>query len=678
MKRDLLNRTLFVLIAFFACSLTTQAQLLMEENFEYEAGGLYQKGEWVKYGTHANNPIKITNQSLIYPGYIDTATGKAIELICGATATTTDEDLCKKFDSDIVVNNGTIYVSALMNFKDIENAVNGNNYFFGLVEKKGNTFADNYAGKEYARLHAKKINDDEFKLGILRYTGTEANIAYTTETYSFNVTYLVVLKYEITGETAFGSKDDIVSLFVNPVIGITEPMASAIYNGTTGADIDVETTGFYGIELKQNHTATKNVPNVLIGNIRIARTYAELFKLTPSVQPEITCDPAPFYFGYWGRVYAGETYTQDIIIKGKNLKGDITVGGMASGEITASATTISKAEAEAEDGYALTLTFNPIKEGDGEDTIILSSEGLKENVIIETAWATTVIKEVPDLETLWKEDFSKFGVYKITGEVTISHKQVANDQTYYYLQDANKGMYILDGYGNIEDVNLKAGTKIKNLTGQVQNSWGGYIMPISGIKLYDIVSQDNTIAPKLVTLSELETNAAQYKDMLVKVNNVELGWMKESNFEPVAPGDVFTDDAANRTYIKDADGKTVSIRIFPETDIIGAPTPATAHITGLSTSAAGNLIAPRSLADIEKLTDPVSIKDNKDQSLSVFTAKGTIRIDGAGVRKVELYDITGNKVAETATQELNGLVPALYLVKVTTTEGTVVKKIYIK
>lgn len=668
MKRDLLNRTLFVLIAFFACSLTTQAQLLME-NFNYDVGNLYGKGEWLQYGNYSDSPdntVKIIDSSLTYQGYQDNPAGYAVELNNAELS----QSVFKKFaNGEEGINSGSIYYSALLQVKSAEAKANfimafiRSTYSGDVVDKKTRT--------EVAKFFVQAGSaEGKFKLGVDR---SMLNPTMTTEEFDLNTTYLVIVKYEVKE----GDNNDEISLYVNPTDSKQEPTeANALYNGTSGGDIG--DNRIHAIELRQGATSSKAAPHVIIDEIRVATSYAELFQSTPPTpplkNPEVTCTPSPILFG---TVYTGETYTQNITIKGKNLKGDITVGGLTSGEITASATTIPQADAESEAGYTLTLTFQPADPEKSMETIIFSSEGMKD-VNITTYWRTTVIEDVANLTELWQKDFSAFGKYRITGEVTISHKQILNGQTYYYFQDDNKGMYLLDALEDITDVNLKAGTKIKNLIGQTENSFGGHLIPVSDIKLYDIVSQDNTIAPKLVTLSELETNAAQYKDMLVKVNNVELGWMKESNFEPVAPGDVFTDDAANRTYIKDADGKTVSIRIFPETDIIGAPTPATAHITGLSTSAAGNLIAPRSLTDIEKLTDPVSIKDNKDQSLSVFTAKGTIRIDGAGVRKVELYDITGNKVAETATQELNGLVPALYLVKVTTTEGTVVKKIYIK
>lgn len=671
MKRDLLNRTLFVLIAFFAFSLTTQAQLLME-SFNYSLGNLYGQGDWWQYSTYNDSPdntLKVVETSLTYSGYQDNPAGYAVEL----NNTVLSQSVVKKFaEGEAGINTGSAYYSALIQVKSAEEKENfimafiRSTYSGDIVDKKTRT--------EVAKLFVQKgSKENKFKLGVDR---SLLNPTMTTEEFDLNVTYLVIVKYEVKE----GDNNDEISLFVNPTDFEQEPAeAAALYNGTSGTDIG--NFFIHAIELRQGATSSKAAPHVIIDELRVARSYAELFKLTPpdpEPTPEITCDPSGFfYFGYWGGVYAGETHTQDIIVKGKNLKGDITVGGMTSGEIIASTTTITKADAESENGYTLTLTFKPIKEGEGEDTITFSSEEAKETSI-STGWTTTAIKEVADLSTLWQEDFSKFGIYKVTGEVTISHKQVVNNQTYYYLQDADKGMYLLDGFGDIQDADLKAGTKIKNLTGEVQNSWGGYIIPISGIKLYDIVSQDNTIAPKLVTLSELETNASKYKDMLVKVNNVELGWMKDGNFESVAVGDVFTEDAANRTIIKDADGKTITIRIFPEVDIIGTPTPATAHITGLSTSAAGNLIAPRSLADIEKLTDPVSIKSNKENALSIYADKGMIHIDGSEIHKAELYDITGNKVTETTAQELRGLTPALYLIKVTTAEGTVVKKLYVK
>ena len=69
---------------------------------------------------------------------------------------------------------------------------------------------------------------------------------YSENQYSIDETYLVVLKYEIKE----GDTNDEVSVFVNPAIGVTEPSPAAVYNQSSGSDVNTA-RGFAGAIWKQ-------------------------------------------------------------------------------------------------------------------------------------------------------------------------------------------------------------------------------------------------------------------------------------------------------------------------------------------------------------------------------------------------------------------------------------------
>ena len=86
----------------FAPWQSARADRLLDENFEYPAGNLYQQGSWVRYGGNTAAPIQVAEGNLTYEGYIDEALGNKVSMV----NTGSGEDLWKAFNGDVKVAGG--------------------------------------------------------------------------------------------------------------------------------------------------------------------------------------------------------------------------------------------------------------------------------------------------------------------------------------------------------------------------------------------------------------------------------------------------------------------------------------------------------------------------------------------------------------------------------------------
>lgn len=566
--QEAVHRALFFISFMLVASFST-AQTLLNDNFDYPVGNLYGNNDWWKFGSNPNAPIQVIDQNLTYQGYQDEAIGKAVELTNAATG----EDLQKKFtEGSGKITEGTLYASALMQVKSTGTEDKGPGYFFCFTGgNKAGDIIDGKSGTEYGKLFVQPASEGKFKFGISR---SGANGIYTDEEYTLGETYLVILKYEFVE----GVTNDIVSLFVNPAEKVSEPAATTIYE--TGSDGDVSATyGFQAIELRQGEAYNKTVPNVIIDALRIATSYPALFGSSEPVEkPTLTLSKKSIGYNY---AYIGETYTDVVNIKGKDLKGDITVSGLTSGEVSVSATTITKAQAESAEGFDLTVTLKPTKTDAYSETILLDTEGAKQQTI-SMFWGAVEVENTADLKTLAGKDPEKYGTYKYTGEAVITFI----DGKSYYLQDATGGIRLFDNYGDIQTP-LAVGDRITEFMVNIESSFGVYAAPVSGTPLTKLAS-GQAIEPVTITLADLKTKGLLYFNSLIKIENV--------TFTEVA-GQTFTEEMTS-PKIKDATGDG-NMKLFKGTDIIGSTAPSDAvTLVGISTSTGGNIIAPRALKDI--------------------------------------------------------------------------------
>lgn len=576
------NYKTFIALCFaiigLGISQPASTQPLLNDSFDYTAGNLYNQGNWWRYGTATENPIQTTETGLTYAGYQDNNVGRAAEL----GNLPLSESLVKKFtEGSEAITSGTLYYSALIQVKSAEEKENS---ILAFISKTySSDVADGKKGNEYGKLFVKKgSNEGKFTLGVERYM---LSPAMTTEEYNLNQTYLVVVKYEFVD----GSNNDVISLFVNPADTETEPTeASAVFNGESGGDVNAN-LGIQGIELRQGATSSKPAANVIVDELRVATSYAALFNVDTPVepQPQITTDSR--YIGY-NTTFAGLVYESTLNVKGANLKGDITIAPLTSGEVTLSATTITKEQAEAAEGFNLTVTLTPQSPDVYGDEIVLSSEGA-EDVTVMMFWSTTIAEEVTGLATLAGKDPEAYGTYyRYTGEAVVTYID-SNDM--YYIQDKTGGFRINNGFGDLTE--LKAGDRFTDFICTVEASFGLYALPAYGAPQPKVIATEQTVDPTVVTLAELEANLSQYAYTLVQVKNVTL---------TEVAGQTFTEDMTN-PLISDGTGEG-RLNLFDGTDIIGTTAPANAFtLTGISTSASAVVVGPRALADIEAGDTPV-------------------------------------------------------------------------
>lgn len=555
------ERSLIAFLLFILISVSGNAQSLLNDNFEYITGNLNGQGEWLQWRTSQTNPIQIVDTALTYPVYQDKAIGKAVK-------TGENGQVAHKLFAEVAT--GSIYYSALVYVHKTMNKTG--DYFLCLGDGQGGPTL-------YGRLFARTNANDKLQFGISRSgtpNSTKPEETYGTAEYEFNKVYLVIVKYTFKE----GDKNDEVSLFVNPVINDMEPVPT--FTRTNETTMDPQ-TGFAGINIRQP-TLKGGAAIATIDAIRVSTTWKDLFAGPGENTPSLTVTPKTVIFG---NVFEGDTYHKVINIKGKDLKGDITVGGLNSGEVAVSAETISQEQATSESGFDLTVTLNPVSEELYTDEITFSTEGAKE-AKVSVMWSTTTFVNVPDLKALRDKDREDtWTKYRITGEAVISHIYKDGEKTYYYLQDEERGITVYDAFGSITTP-YETGDKVTRFCGSISSTLGS----LSFIPVKDFgapVSSGNEILPAEVTLTDLKARSGEYESRLVKTE-IEFKGIASTENPPL-----FT-EGSNPDI---TDGTTdAKMRIFKGADYIGMPIPAKATLTGISTAGNGSLVAPRNQADI--------------------------------------------------------------------------------
>lgn len=258
-----------LLLAALCLTLGARADKLMDENFAYDAGDLYNAaGPWLQYAKQTEAPIQVGGTPLTYAGYQDNATGLAALL----TNTASGQDLHYMFRTvGNAVNSGTLYASALINVADAKDEV----YFLALVSDSKAGLKDGGSTSEYHRLFAKaSTSEGKFLLGCSK---NGASTQGDCVELNLGETYLVVMKWEFVE----GTMNDVATVFVNPTH--TEPATPTLQADANKADPSTA-NGLIAVELRQGSSFSKTGPTVSVDAIRVATTYDELFQAaTPDV-----------------------------------------------------------------------------------------------------------------------------------------------------------------------------------------------------------------------------------------------------------------------------------------------------------------------------------------------------------------------------------------------------------
>lgn len=498
-----------------AMALTASAETYLAESFDYAEGNLYGNGKWVKYGKKTTAPIQVAKSPLTFAGYQDNAAGKAVRL------TKESGEYCQMLfrDKGTDAAKGTVYYSALVNVSELPSGSRTAAFMAltGANSLDATKFGDTEAGSEGAGLFA-QASGEGFKLGVSRNVANLGNVktsvAWADEECAIGTTYLVVVKYEIID----GADNDRISLWVNPAKGDAEPAASVVAEEECSESLaDVR-----GIELRQGSSSVAKTPVAVIDEVRVASTWNEIFspaKADAVETPEITITDMSVDFG---KVYKGLTYTKTINVKGKNLKGDISLSSPVSGEVSVPATTVAKADAESENGCDVVLTLTVDNTAMTSDKIVYAADGAQSRTQI-VEWRPIETIAVNSFKELFDEDnISMTTLYVYKGEATVT----AIDSNFYtfYAQDSQSAAEVRSasgcGYDEVDLTKVKQGDNITDIVGNVIFSDDGGIdfVPVAA-DAWRVVSEGNVVEPKVLTFEQI--HAAEACDVIFQLVTVK-------------------------------------------------------------------------------------------------------------------------------------------------------------
>ena len=510
-----MKKLLLFCAATMAMALTASAETYLAESFDYAEGNLYGNGKWVKYGKKTTAPIQVAKSPLTFVGYQDNAAGKAVRL------TKESGEYCQMLfrDKGTDAAKGTVYYSALVNVSELPSGSRTAAFMAltGANSLDATKFGDAEAGSEGAGLFA-QASGEGFKLGVSRNVANLGNVktsvAWADDECALGTTYLVVVKYEIVD----GADNDRISLWINPAKGDAEPAASVVADEESAESLaDVR-----GIELRQGSSSVAKTPVAVIDEVRVASTWDEIFtpaKADAVETPEITITDMTADFG---KVYKGLTYTKTINVKGKNLKGDISLSSPVSGEVAVSAATVAKADAESENGCDVVLTLSVDNTAMTSDKIVYAADGAQSRTQI-VEWRPIETIAVNSFKELFDEDnISMTTLYVYKGEATVT----AIDSNFYtfYAQDSQSAAEVRSasgcGYEEVDLTKVKQGDNITDIVGNVIFSDDGGIdfVPVAA-DAWRVVSEGNVVEPKVLTFEQI--HAAEACDVIFQLVTVK-------------------------------------------------------------------------------------------------------------------------------------------------------------
>lgn len=234
--------------------------LILNEQFNYSTGQLtsvnsganVSGGTWVNF-SGTSNVINVVSGSLSYTGYVP-ATGNSVRLINGSA-----EDAYTAFASE--VTSGKVYIAFLVNVTSTTglpaNTSTTGDYFAGFLPSTSTT---TFSARVSIRTGSVA---GTYNLG-LRATSANAASVFKSSDYATGETRLVVISYEMVD----GSTNDIMSIWIDPTLGGSEPSADLTQVGAA-ADL-ANLARFF---LRQG----TNAVNADIDGIRVAKNWADLF-----------------------------------------------------------------------------------------------------------------------------------------------------------------------------------------------------------------------------------------------------------------------------------------------------------------------------------------------------------------------------------------------------------------
>lgn len=541
MKKNLLFYLLMNTLFIAGFSLNGNAQLLFEENFAYPVGDLLTAHGWTAHSAAGTNSIATSAASLSYTNYQSSGIGEEI------TMTTSGEDVNKQFPGQ---SSGTVYASFLANITSVSTT---GDYFFHLgATSMGTSFK--------ARFFVKKDASNNVAFGIAHST-TTAN--YSAFSYALGTTYLIVVKYTINS----GAANDVVSIYVNPVIGDPEPASPLVTNTDTPTDpADIGT-----VALRQGTAA--NAAALKLDGIRIGTTWNSVVGNAAPVSLTIT---SPTSGEEWEQGTA-HNITWTASGTNANVKIEYTADASAGSPTWA---TLAASVPTANESWTWNIPAGQPLSSDSKIRITDIPQ-----TISASSGIFSIIAPPTPVATIAELRAGTPGVkYVYTGNGILTFQQTFRHQK--FIQDATAGILIDDNAGKITTT-YAIGDALTNITGTVAEFNG--MMQFT--PLFDPgapASSGNTITPEEVSLATLNSNWESYESELIRIPDVNFT-SPSGNF---ANGTIYPVTDINSTA---ANFRTT----FYDVDYIGTPVPAAREdlVVIPNSRVDGDFVTCRSLAD---------------------------------------------------------------------------------
>jgi len=599
----------WIAVAALAMTTTAEAEVLMSDNFEYDTGNLYKQGSWVVLDSKkTDSPIQVQTGALTFEGYQPSAIGKSVVLNGGTSSSA--QRLQKGFATDGITS-GTLCYSILVKptvsptSKYLFAGFSGKNYS-GWGDGIGNTSI--YAA---ASLNPGST-EGKFKFGIAASTSTPTIIE--TE-YDINRTYLVVVSYDFT------TKD--IKMWINPTTDKEAATITLINKGSIST-----TNGVQALCLYQGSSPNAQA-NVVVDAVRVGNDISDLLTgegggggedpdpPTPGEKPTISLSmaEADLAANFVGKAPGAENKVS-VSITAENLEEDLIIS-CTSTSFTVTPTTISASDALAGNA-GFEVAFTPKAEGDFSGTVTVGTASHPDLATMQVS-GYGIMAETPmnyaflsnQIFNGSAEEYKYYYVESRFGTVTY----VDTDNMCFYIQDmvgALKVSYVLLD----EAPNIHVGSKIS----------GFYVCVLEGALQLAMPIEDSAISegtPKTPTpyrVSEMMQSPESYWNKLVQVEDASFANAGESF-------------AAASTAATDANGTSFYVRPFAGSDIIGTTIPQMGSISGIMVAKNGNVVWPRSAADLvsapigepsleitqEKLFTDAAAPINEDTEFAKFT-----------------------------------------------------------
>ena len=234
----------FIVSVLFALvfSINLNAQLIFVENFDYPAGDSVQMHGWITHSSYGLQPM-VVSPGLTYTGYPSSGIGNACLL-----DTNMYEDVSKNFPEKA---SGSVYSAFMVT---IRYATTAGDYFYHIGPT---TLGFTYR----CRVFVRDDGSGNVQFGLRK--GSSGTILYTTTTYNYGTTYLLIAKY-----TFNASGDDAVIMYiVSGAVPSTEPTTPDLGPSTDGFDLSDAGT----VAMRNGSTASR--PSLIIDGIRISKSW---------------------------------------------------------------------------------------------------------------------------------------------------------------------------------------------------------------------------------------------------------------------------------------------------------------------------------------------------------------------------------------------------------------------